>query len=137
MREIGICIMLIFFVLTACQETKKEGLTEEEKYDSSIQEDDLESKTTLALEIELKIEKKDIIEIYYYEPGSKTFHPKDFVSTKVEGSEEFQKLIIELPPSIYPERLRIDIGKNRDQEEVFLRTIKLLANNKEYEFTEK
>jgi len=84
--------------------------------------------------INAKVLENDVFEVYYYESGQETFHPLDFVSSIVNGDSSSQEIVFELPELIYPERLRLDFGKNKTQNSIQLYGIKLALNSKEYVF---
>ena len=94
------------------------------------------SGTQIEVVINAKVLVNDVFEVYYYEAGQKTFQPKDFVYKEVIGDSAFQDIIFNLPQSTYPERLRLDFGKNANQEEIILNSISLSYNSKVYRFSD-
>ena len=73
--------------------------------------------------------------MYFYEEGDLTFHPQDFVEAKVLGSLEPQEIKFTLPEHIIPLRIRLDMGKNINQEEITLHSVKLVYGDKKYIFS--
>lgn len=122
-------LIMSLLVLASCKE-KRDELKEDTAKEQIVLEE-----LTLKVKINAKVLVDDVFEVYFYEPGMKTFHPEDFVFTKVSGDTLFQEIIFELPENIYPERLRLDFGKNMAQQEMEIISIRLLYGSKEYEFS--
>lgn len=121
--------VLFLIVCVSC----KQGKNEYKKNESTI--GDLDN-LKLELLLEVKVPKDDVFELYYYEPGEKTFSSENFVYNRVEGSEKIQTLKFEIPNNVYPERFRLDFGKNIDQEKMILVTATLKYGDKEYVFSD-
>jgi len=96
----------------------------------------LEKKNELQIKIVInaKVLVDDVFEVYYYEPGQEGFHPQDFVSSKVKGSMDYQDIEFDLPEKTYPERLRLDFGKNINQKQIILSSVKFSYGEKEYSY---
>lgn len=77
----------------------------------------------------------DVFEVYFFQTGQNGFSPQDFVSVKITGDPNAQDIIVELPEDVYPERIRLDVGKRKDQGQMKLNSIGLFYNEKEYVFT--
>lgn len=128
-------LILIFFTILisfGCRENKK---NEESKHTDTaptpeVQEDDL-----LKVIINARVLVDDVFEVYYYELGEETFHSKDFVLARVKGSPENQDIVFTMPERTYPERLRLDFGKNKNQKPIELNSVILKYNEKEYIFS--
>tara|TARA_R110002073_G_scaffold56835_15_gene144551 strand:- start:18726 stop:19268 length:543 start_codon:yes stop_codon:yes gene_type:complete len=127
-KSIFILTASLFLVLFSCRENKDES---KEK----IEEEATTEEPTLKVKINAKVLVDDVFEVYYYETGQQTFHHEDFVFTKVDGDSLFQDIVFELPEITYPERLRLDLGKNTNQKEIELRAITLSYGEKEYNFS--
>ena len=48
---------------------------------------------------------------------------------------EAQDILFDLPENMYPERLRLDLGKNVNQDPIKLNSVTLIWNDKKYEFS--
>lgn len=123
-------VFLIFMVFVSCKEKENKV----EQITGPIKVEEKKSENNLYVIINAKILDDDVFEVYYYESGESTFNPKDFVSVKVNGSPDFQEIKIKLPDQIYPERLRLDMGKNKNQRAMTLNTVSLKWNDKVYDF---
>lgn len=118
-----ILLMLLILVFSACKQTPKPNQSIEKK------------EVNLECIINARVTVDDVFEVYFYEEGDLTFHPQDFVEAKVLGSLEPQEIKFTLPEHIIPLRIRLDVGKNINQEEITLHSVKLVYDDKEYIFT--
>lgn len=116
-------LVLFLLILTACGRGKK---------NDTITIDRIDCKITVV--INATVLENDVFEVYYYENGQETFHSLDFVYSSVIGGPIPQDIIFELPELIYPERIRLDFGKNKNQKNIKLNALKLVCNSKEYVF---
>ena len=115
--------LLLLLILTSCGLGKKQDT-------AIISKTDYRIKVT----INATVLENDVFEVYYYELGQETFHPLDFASTAVVGGLNPQDIVFELPELVYPERIRLDFGKNKNQKNIELNALKLACNSKEYVF---
>jgi hypothetical protein len=132
MKKVTSLFIVIALFVCCKNETKQDKPL---RVDSGVEEIKAESKT-IDVVINAKVLVDDVFEVYYYEPGLQTFHPKDFVSSQVKGSQDFQDITFSLPENILPERIRLDFGKLKNQKEIILNSIKLVYGQKEYVFSE-
>lgn len=132
MKNIVFGLLLMILSLYSCKENNNKPVSEQDNGPVKV-----ELKDYFQVSMNVEVEKDDVFEVYFYETGSTTFHPRDFVSMKVNGGDGNQNLIIDLPDNIYPERLRLDFGKNKNQGLLKINSISLVFNEKEYEFSDK
>ena len=85
--------------------------------------------------INMIVPKEDVFEVYYFEKGQDGFSSSNYVFKTIKGDPAPQDIYFELPEGVYPERLRLDFGKRRDQGEMKLNFIGLFYNQKEYVFS--
>lgn len=123
--------VLLLIVCVGC----KQGKNEYKQKESTIAIGELDN-LNLELLLEVKVPMDDIFELYYYESGEKTFSSENFVYNRVKGSEIIQILKFEIPDNVYPERLRLDFGKNINQEKMTFAGAILKYGDKEYVFSE-
>lgn len=121
--------VLLVIIFVGC----KQGKNEYKQKESTIS--DLDN-LKLELLLEVKVPKDDVFEVYYYESGEKTFSSENFVFNRVKGSEKIQILKFEIPKNVYPERLRLDFGKNISQKKMIFVGAILKYGNKEYIFSD-
>lgn len=118
-----ILLIVVLLVLSACKQAPKSNQFIEKK------------EVNLECIINARVTVDDVFEVYFYEEGDLTFHPQDFVEAKVLGSLKPQEIKFTLPEHIIPLRIRLDMGKNINQEEITLYSVKLVYGDKEYIFT--
>ena len=97
-------LILFLLILTACGRGTKNDTAIIDWIDHKIK-----------VVVNVTVLEDDVFEVYYYEHGQETFHPLDFVSSSVIGDSMPQDIVFELPKLIYPERIRLDFGKNKNQ----------------------
>lgn len=132
MKNFFILLILLAMVVSSCGKDKENKKKSEEKKEILADE----KPDQIFVTISAKVLVDDVFEIYYYEPGYDGFSSRDFVNSKIKGRDDFQDIKFELPKRIYPERLRFDFGKNKDQKEMILKGIKMSYKDKEYVFPE-
>ncbi|WP_115460776.1 hypothetical protein [Winogradskyella aurantiaca] len=127
-------VLLIYLVvlLISCKNEKDKSNSQVKESSTSLIE---QTNNYFQILINVRVPKDDTFEIYYYETGSSTFHSKDFVSKKILGNEYDQDILFDLPENMYPERLRLDLGKNVNQDPIKLNSVTLIWNDKKYEFS--
>ncbi len=131
MKKLLLILVITITTFSCKNETKKER----KDTNSLEQEVGLKEKPKLQVVINATVLDNDVFEVYFYELGQQTFHPKDFVFTKVSGKAEQQDIVFTLPEKIYPERLRLDFGKIKTQKPIKLNKVKILYDDKEYTFS--
>ncbi len=88
--------------------------------------------------VDIKIKKDDDLIVYYKDGTNEWIVEDKAVWNTVKGSNEFQKVVFELPKDVVPNDFRFDIGRNefKGQEPVEIRSIKLNYYNNEFEITQ-
>jgi len=124
-----IILYLFILVIFGCKEGKRTNTTQDEGLTNS-------NKTKLELVLQVIVPKDDVFEVYYHEPEEKTFTSKNYVFKEIKGGSEIQEVSFTIPDNIYPERLRIDLGKNIDQGEMIFKSARFIFGEKEYVFSE-
>ncbi|WP_264520036.1 hypothetical protein [Flavobacterium sp. N1994] len=109
MKSKLISILSLFIVLTSCK-------NKEESQPVETPAKAVENKFTITLEA--KVIKDDAFHIYYSEDGSQNFTEDKSVWVEFKGNPNPQKIKFELPENIYPTMLRLDLGTNKDQENI-------------------
>lgn len=130
-----LAVLLLTLLIASCADNKKKKIKEDkDNENSSIEEVSEVKEENLKVIINAKVLIDDVFEVYFYEVGEETFHSKDFVSSRVTGKLENQDITFILPDRTYPERLRLDFGKNEAQKLILLNSIKITYNKREYLF---
>lgn len=109
-------IYLIFF-----------GCTTKDKTNSIEIEQDI-----FKIHINAIVPEDDIFEVFYLDQNlsEKVRFTKDKkLREKIVGSKTIQKITFKLPNKIYPYQFRLDLGGNRNQQEIIIKSIELSYRN--------
>ena len=79
--------------------------------------------TGITIDLETITLEKDIFYIYYLQEGVKKWSDENSVHQRIQGSEAFQNLQFELPIDKTINRIRVDIGANKNQKPIVLKSI--------------
>jgi len=120
-----VCSMVI---IVSCKNDRKN----DSSIESTIEKEEMHS---IEVYIDAIVPKDDVFEVYFYEYGAKEFKGHDFVYARVEGSTEVQTIGFTLPKYIYPERLRLDFGKNLNQGVIKWKNLRIQFGDKFYDFS--
>ncbi len=77
------------------------------------------------------VKKEDSFQLFYTKNNTSNFTEPNSVIKKFKGKESFQKIEFELPKGTVAEKLRLDIGTNRKQNTVKIKSILISYKNKE------
>lgn len=90
------------------------------------------------IEIEYKILKDDIFQVFYIDQDSKEkFSEEKMISKKINKSQKTNSISFNLPKEVIPKKIRIDLGENKCQEEITINQIKLKYSGNEIIVKEK
>jgi hypothetical protein len=96
------------------------------KDEKPAQEDIENSKEeTFKVSLNLVISKDDSLQVFYTEDLDGIYEDQNSVWAVVKGSEQEQVATFDLPEDVIPSQLRIDLGQNRDQKEVAIKSFKM------------
>lgn len=79
--------------------------------------------TGITIDLETITLENDIFYIYYLQEGVKKWSDENSVHQRIQGSEAFQNLQFELPIDKPINRIRVDIGANKKQKPIVLKSI--------------
>jgi hypothetical protein len=88
--------------------------------------------TTLKIEIDTVIQKKDSIHVFYTTNQSIEFNETDSFWKKVNGSKKNQKITLLFPKDTLPKQIRIDFGNSIKQQEIILNKIDFQYKDKHF-----
>ena len=127
---------LICYLLVGCKDSSKTHTAKDEKpINEQVYTDDFSN--NFIVEIEAKVEKDDVFHAFYLtESFEDYFKGSQAIGKPVKGSQNFQKIKIELPKDTIPSRLRIDFGSNVEQKEIEISSIKLIFEDKNLAITD-
>ena len=82
-------------------------------------------KETFKVGLDLVIKKDDSLQIYYKDQGMTDWVFDKCVTKVVKGSDQVQEVIFNLPEDVLPSELRFDMGTNKSQGEVEIKSFKM------------
>lgn len=113
---------LIVLVLFSCTGEKKiKNNTNEVEQEKEKLEVIIKEKFTVILRG--IILKEDLFQVHYLNSGGEAYDGQKSISVSVKSSPDEQDIEFELPKGVYPHNLRIDIGDNKNQEEIRINEI--------------
>lgn len=83
--------------------------------------------------LDIIIPKDDNLCLYYTTDGSSNFVQSKSIWKKTEGRATKQQIVFSLPKHIKPTQLRIDLGNNQSQQDIYLKKITLSYKGKTVE----
>ena len=124
MKTKFITILLVAFTLFSCKQEKKPA-------DADVKKEEVSN--VFQVVFELSVTKDDHFRIYYTEDGSINFNEEHCVWADIKGSPETQKVVFNLPENTIPTQIRWDLGVNKDQENMVLKSFKMSYLDKSFE----
>lgn len=113
MKAIVLHTVITLLLLTGCKKERETGAAGAEgKY--------------MQVKLEVVAEKDDNFSVYYTEDGSIDFSKEEPVWMPVQGSSKVQEVVFNLPEGVVPTQLRLDLGTNKEQEEVVLKKVSIV-----------
>ncbi|MFT3794531.1 hypothetical protein [Flavobacterium sp.] len=115
----------LVFVVSACDGNDRTGVQSHTIADQS---------PVFKVTVEVQAAQDDTFALYYTTDGSIDFSSIKPVWAKIKGSPKPQKVVFKLPQKVVPTELRIDLGQNPDQREIYLQKIWMSYHGKAVEF---
>lgn len=122
---------LILFALIIVVNSCKENKEPEQK----VKVENKGIKNTLVVKINGVFTKDDKFQMLYTESKEETYTLKKVIKRKIIGSPEEQELIFTLPKEIYPSKLRLDFGKNKEQGTIMINTVSISLDGESIEIS--
>lgn len=113
LKRIFLMFVLVSTVLGCKNETKEESVT---------QETTVETINSFKMTASVIVKKDDDFCLLYTQDGSLNF--KEGVWKGVKGSENEQNVEFLLPQDTFPTQLRLDLGRNKDQDDIVIKSVK-------------
>ncbi|WP_159022156.1 hypothetical protein [Formosa sp. L2A11] len=115
----NILILLCFFQLFSC---KKKG------ENSNLKQTTIDN--VFSVDLNIKILEDDKLQLFFIQDNSESgFSFQKKVNVNVQGKDEFQVVSFKLPSNVIPIRFRLDLGDNRKESEVQIKSILIRLNN--------
>ena len=115
-----LAVVLVFITFTSCKEEEKEVVIVETP------------KETFKVGLDLVIREDDSLQIYYKDPSMDDWGFDKCVTQVVKGSNEMQEIIFNLPEDVLPSELRFDMGTNKSQGEIEIKSFKMQYLDKNF-----
>jgi len=113
----------LFFILVNCGKEKPGGIVRTAVPNNGV----------FTFSIDAVIRKDDALSLYYTTDGSIDFAKKPAIWIDVKGSSDSQKIVFSLEKGIVPTQLRIDLGKNPKQDDIYLHKVSMAYGGKSVE----
>lgn len=124
MKTKFITILLVAFTLFSCKQEKKSA-------DADVKKDEVSNVFQVVFELNVNID--DHFRIYYTEDGSINFNEEHCVWADIKGSPETQKVVFNLPENTIPTQIRWDLGVNKNQEDMVIKSFNMSYLGKTFE----
>lgn len=72
------------------------------------------------------VRENDKFQLFYVDSINGQFNERDVIRVNVEGSNDLQSIVFELPEKIFPKELRIDIGENKIESAIEFNSLKIV-----------
>lgn len=119
--------LFVYMALFSCKKEVKEEAAE------AVVVDD--TKDLFKVSLDLVVKKNDTLHLYYTEDGSINFTEESSVWLPVTGKETNQEVTFILPKDVYPTQFRLDLGVNKAQEDIVLKTVSFNYLDKKFAST--
>ena len=121
-------ILLLFFsavLFLSCKNDKTENNKEEAAAEATA--------TGFKVTLNVVVKKDDDFSLFYSEDGSNDFSKIQPIWMKVRGSDIEQEVVYTLPADVLPTQFRLDLGLNKDQQDIEIKKFKMEYNGKSFE----
>lgn len=122
MRKI-LAIALLTISLVSCKEEKKDP----------NQGDATKLPETFNVAINVTVQKDDTFHLLYTQDGTLNFSDDKSVAAVVKGSPNAQEILFKLPVDVLPTKIRVDFGKNKEQGDIVVNSMKVKYYDKVFQ----
>lgn len=89
----------------------------------------MEKDNSIRVYLKVKVMEDDKFQLFYIsEPLKGKYEPKDRIQKNVEGKNEFQTIVFQLPEDILPYKFRIDLGEKGHETSIEIDHIEIKLN---------
>lgn len=110
----------ILFTSFSCKDKK-----ETESINVQTEKIEKKSESFFTVEIDAIVSFDDVFELYYKDYDAEKYTWKAMKTKKVLAKGTTQKIIFKLPEKFFPSSIRIDFGKNKEAEDMILKSIQM------------
>ena len=122
-------IILALLGLLSCKNEKKEQeqINENKLSQSILKKIENSSEITdfFVLTLEVLAPESDTFQLFYTEDYMLNFSENQVITKAFRGSNNYQKIVFQLPKTVFPDRLRLDVGGNIAQKELKIKLLKI------------
>ena len=122
-------LALLIFIISACKEEKPKEAPKETPKVAVTENIDKRYKVML----DFVAKKDDSFALFYTTDGSIDFTKIEPIWVEFKGDEIMQQIVFNIPDNVVPTQLRLDVGVNKEQEEVIIRKFKMVHLDKSFE----
>lgn len=76
--------------------------------------------------LEVRVMNDDKFQLFYTEQNQTKFNDKNILKVNVKGFNEYQTIVFELPKKTFPNKLRIDVGENKMESPIEIKSCQLI-----------
>lgn len=89
--------------------------------------------TSYKMCIDVVMKQDDSIQVFYTSDGSINFNETQSFWTKVKGSSKNKEVMLTFPDTVVPNQVRIDFGRNKNQDDIVLNKIQFSYKGNSFE----
>lgn len=135
MQKKFILVALAFIMFSCKGEQKQEEVIDKTK--TTETKDNKTLKNTMEVTIKGVFEKDDRFQLLYTESKEESYTLNKVIRKKIIGSKNEQKITYTLPKEIFPSKLRLDFGKNREQGTIMINNVLISLEGQNIEISNK
>jgi len=122
--KLAIGFLSIFLMLSCKKEAEKTETTDVKTETAS---------PIFKVTVDVNVKKDDSFHVYYTEDGSIDFTEENSIWAELKGSANDQQVVFNFPENTIPTQLRLDLGTNKDQEQMQIKNFKMEYAGKTFE----
>lgn len=127
-------IFILGFLISCNSKNKSEEKQVEDKLLQSLVRkgvDNKDLKNTFLVILNVLANKNDNFQLFYTEDYMLSFNEDQSIIKLISGANDYQNIVFTLPSNVLPDRLRIDVGSNRNQKVIKIKSLLFRYNDKE------
>lgn len=129
-KVIYVFVVVLFF---SCGNNKKKNETID--IDTPSTKNVIQKDNILKIAFDIKVKEDDKFQLFYIDESPESKYNVDSrIVLPIQGSDEYQLIKFEFPPNILPYKFRVDVGENKNETLIKIRSVKLTLNNNTIEF---
>lgn len=127
-------IFILGFLISCNSKNKSEEKQVEDKLLQSLVRkgvDNKDLKNTFLVILNVLANKNDNFQLFYTEDYMLSFNEDQSIIKLISDANDYQNIVFTLPSNVLPDRLRIDVGSNRNQKVIKIKSLLFRYNDKE------